>query len=438
MQSLTSEVILRTLPGIILCAAAMAYADDVPTGFDNLSNGFVDQGTFQADLAKFEQVEAIADGLGPLYNAQSCRECHQNPVSGGASQVTELRVGHRDRKGRFQDPRIPIARGTIVITGRSLVNDRAICPNKAFPDIEIQERVPNRENIRTFRVSVNLLGDGFVEAVADQTLIDLARTQCRASRGTICGQALRVPIVEAKGQTAIGRFGWKDQHASLRSFAADAYLNEMGITNPLQPDEVTNLCNTVSEPNDTPGADGLADTDHFARFVRSTKAPPRDSTLAATAKAAKGAALFNRVGCAACHVPSLTTAPAGTKVNGGAFTVPDALGGKTFHPYSDFLLHDIGTGDGIVMAMTEHYGKDAYEIHWKGWSDRAQQQTQNKIRTPPLWGVRMRTRLMHDGGSLTFTDAIRRHRGEAGGVVRKFNNLGRSDREAIEEFLRSL
>ena len=438
MQSLTGGVILRTLFGIVLCATATAEADEAPTGFDNLTNGFVDQDTFQADLAKFEQVEAIADGLGPLYNAQSCRECHQNPVSGGASQITELRVGHLDRKGRFQDARIPIARGTVVITGRSLVNDRAICPNKAFRDTEIQERVPNRENIRTFRVSVNLLGDGFVEAVADQTLIDLARAQCHASRGAICGQALRVPIVEAKGQTAIGRFGWKDQHASLLSFAGDAYLNEMGITNPLQRDEVTTLCNTVSEPNDTPGADGLADTDHFARFVRSTKAPPRDATLAATPTAAKGAALFHRVGCAACHVPSLTTAPTGTKVNGGAFTVPDALGGKTIHPYSDFLLHNVGTGDGIVMAMTEHYGKDAYEIAWKGRSDQAQQRTRNKIRTPPLWGVRMRPRLMHDGGSLTFTDAIRRHRGEAGRAVRKFNDLDRSDRQAIEQFLRSL
>jgi len=92
----------------------------------------------------------------------------------------------------------------------------------------------------------------------------------------------------------------------------------------------------------------------------------------------------------------------------------------------------------MVMAMTEHYGKDAYEIAWKGRSDQAQQRTRNKIRTPPLWGVRMRPRLMHDGGSVTFTDAIRRHRGEAGRAVRKFNDLDRSDRQAIEQFLRSL
>ena len=437
MQSLTRAV-LRALPAIILSASAIARADEALTGFDISTNGFADQNTFQADLASFEEVETIKDGLGPLYNAQSCRECHQNPVTGGASQITELRVGHLDHKGRFQNARIPIARGTVVITGRSLVNDRAICPNKDFPDTEIQERVPDRENIRTLRISLNLLGDGFVEAIADQTLIDLARSQCRASRGTICGQALRVPILEAPGQTAIGRFGWKDQHASLLSFAADAYLNEMGITNPLQPNEVTTLCNTADEPNDKLGDDGLADIDRFARFIRSTKAPPRDHTLAATPKAVRGAALFNRVGCTTCHVQSLTTAPTGTKVNGGAFTVPGALGGKTIHPYSDFLLHDVGTGDGIVIAMPEHYGTNAYEIDWKGLSDRLMQRTRNKIRTPPLWGVRMRTRLMHDGGSTTFTDAIQRHRGEARQVVRKFNDLSRSDRHAIEEFLRSL
>jgi hypothetical protein len=111
-----------------------------------------------------------------------------------------------------------------VVTGRSLVNDRAICPNAAFPDKEIQERVPETENIHTFRLSLNLLGDGFIEAVADQTLIDLSKQQCKSSRGKICGQILYVPIVEAPGQMGAGRFGWKDQYASLLSFAGDAYL----------------------------------------------------------------------------------------------------------------------------------------------------------------------------------------------------------------------
>src|SRR5574340_1199680 len=204
-------------------ASVFQQFPEAPTGFDNKSNGVVDDATHQADQEKFDEVEEVPDGLGPLYNAQSCRECHQNPTSGGAT----------------------------------LVNDRAICPNAAFPDTEIQERVPESERIRTARISLNLLGDGFVEAVADQTLIAIASEQCKTTRGKICGQVLYVPIVEAPGQTGVGRFGWKDQRASLLSFSGDAYLNEMGITNRLQPDEVTRLCNSVQEPNDTPGPDGL-------------------------------------------------------------------------------------------------------------------------------------------------------------------------------------
>jgi CxxC motif-containing protein (DUF1111 family) len=349
-----------------------------------------------------------------------------------------LRVGHRGHDGKFQNPEIPINHGAEIIKGRSLVNDRAICPNAAFPGVEIQERVLDSEKIRTFRVSLNLLGDGFVEAVPDQTFVDLAKDQCKKNHDRICGQVLYVPIVEAPGQTGAGRFGWKDQHASLLSFSGDAYLNEMGITNRLQPDEVTNLCNTASEPNDTPGPDGLADIDHFARFIRATEAPARDAQLAQTPKAREGAGLFDKIGCDQCHVQTLTTAPAGTKINGGTFAIPDALGGKQFHPYGDFLLHNVGTGDGIVQSMTEHYGKKMYSITWKNLSIPAFESTANKIRTAPLWGVRLHSRLMHDGASVTLLDAILRHRGEAEHVTDKFEKLKPAEKEALLEFLRSL
>lgn len=411
--------------------------DEAPAGFDNKSNGVADDATHQADQAKFDEVEGVADGLGPLYNAQSCRECHQNPTSGGASQVSELRVGHLGPGGRFENPNIPINRGAEVISGRTLVNDRAICSGGAFPDTEIQERVPDSESIRTTRISLNLLGDGFVEALADQTLLDLARDQCKASHGKICGLAIHVPIVEAPGQTGIGRFGWKDQHASLLSFSGDAYLNEMGITNRLFPDEVTKLCNTASEPNDTPGPDGLSDVDHFARFVRALKAPARDEKLAATAKAKKGSELFDKAGCAECHVRSLTTAAAGTKINGGAFTVPPALGSKTFHPFGDFLLHDVGTGDGIAIPVVEHYARMAHRMP-KECPPESFQKTRNRVRTAPLWGLRLRPRMMHDGASFTLRDAILRHRGEAEKSAERFRHMRWSDQEALEEFLRAL
>ncbi len=436
MRSL--RVVAALAAAVVALACFASSPAEAPTGFDNKSNGMVDDATHKTDQGTFEEVEAISDGLGPLYNAQSCRECHQDPTSGGSSQVTELRVGHEGPDHRFMNPEIPINRGAVVISGRTLVNDRAICPNAAFPTTEIQERVPETENIRTTRVSLNLLGDGFVEAVADQTLVDLAHKQCQDSHHKICGQVIYVPIVEAPGETGVGRFGWKDQHASLLSFSGDAYLNEMGITTRLFPDEVTTLCNTASEPNDTPDPDGLDDLDHFARFIRASKAPARDAQLAATPAATRGSELFEKIGCTTCHVATMTTAPSGTAINGGKFTIPDALGGKTFHPYSDFLLHNVGTGDGIVVPFVEHYGRKMSAIKWKNFSGEEFHNARFKMRTAPLWGVRLHSRLMHDGATVTLRDAVTRHGGEAAEVRHKFEKLSHADQEAILQFLSSL
>ncbi|HUI43214.1 MAG TPA: di-heme oxidoredictase family protein [Terriglobia bacterium] len=422
------------------CITIAVYSQNpgAPTGFDNQTNGMVDQTTHDADQKTFEEVEQVSDGLGPLYNAQSCRECHQNPASGGVSQIAELRVGHRDRKGQFENPSVSVNDGQAEITGRTLVNDRAICPNSAFPNIQLQERVPETETIRTKRLSLNLLGDGFVEAVPDAALLDIARKQCQSTHRRICGQALYVPILEAPGKTAVGRLGWKDQHASLLSFAGDAYLNEMGITNKLFPAEVTALCNSVSEPNDTPGSDGSEDIDKFARFIRASEAPPRDHALAQTPAAQEGSRLFGKIGCSTCHVPALVTAPAQTAIDGGTFAVPDALGGREFHPYGDFLLHDVGTGDGIAVAVEEHYGKAAMARVGPSFSMTALLGAANKVRTAPLWGVRTHSRLMHDGATLTLRDAILRHKGEAQEVTGQFRRLTPKQQDALLTFLRSL
>src|SRR5882672_3895452 len=235
------------LSALLISTALAASMVEAPVGLDGQTNGVVDQATHDANRQTFDEVETIEDGLGPVYNAQSCRECHQNPVSGGASQVSELRVGHTVR-GRFQNPVVRINNGKDTITGRTLINDRAICP-------QAQESVPDGNPIRTFRVSLNLLGDGFVENVPDLELLALA-----ALNG---GVAIQVPILESPGQVGVGRFGWKDQHASLLSFSADAYLNEQGVTNRLLPTEVTPICNPpdVPEPNDVGN-----DIDIFARF----------------------------------------------------------------------------------------------------------------------------------------------------------------------------
>jgi CxxC motif-containing protein (DUF1111 family) len=374
---------------------------EAPTGFDNLTNGFSTQANMDAARDVFaNEVEEIADGLGPLYNAQSCRECHQSPslgnAVGGSSQVTELRAGHFNGTS-FVDA-----------AGGSLISDRAIAPGW-------QEQVGTGNEVRTFRISLSIFGDGFVESIDSNTLAAISTNQPAAQRGTF----IQVPVLEAGGALRGGRFGWKAQNASLLSFAADAYVNEEGITSPLLTAESTSngrstaTIDTVADPEDVGGAD-IA---QFALFMRSLKAPPRGSTANSTS-AVNGSTLFTQTGCVVCHVRTITTAPAGTVINQGAFTVPTSLGDKNIHPFCDFLLHDVGTGDGIVQN--------------------GGQSTANKLRTAPLWGVRTRGRLMHDGETTNRTEAILRHAGEANGVINNFRNLSATQRNQLVTFLQSL
>jgi CxxC motif-containing protein (DUF1111 family) len=389
-------------------------ATEAPTGFDNLTNGFTEQGpdfeslnednvvalrSFNDNRFIFEEVEKIQDGLGPTYNAQSCRECHQNVVTGGASQVAELRSG-RTQDGQFFES-----------LGGTLIHSRA-----TYPDLV--EQITPEDNTVTFRISTNTLGNGFVESIANSTLLAIRSKQPEAMRGT----AIMVPVLEAGSKARIGRFGWKGQHASLVSFSADAYLNEMGITTPLFPEENTSNGRYVGygsgyDPVADPEDDGV-DVVAFADFMRATKAPPRGTI---TADVSAGEALFNKTGCAVCHTPSITTARPGTKINGGVITVPAALGNKIIHPYSDFLLHDIGTGDGIPVLPLPEYASTA-----------------NQMRTAPLWALRTRNRLMHDGLSLTKQDAIQRHAGQAADVTKKYNALSDAEKNQLLAFLNSL
>ena len=376
---------------VLLLAAPVAFAvvaTEAPTGFDNLTNGFEAQAQMDLDRAVFEEREQIADGLGPIYNAQSCAECHQNPVTGSSSQITELRVGRFDGTTFTDRP------------GGSLNNDRAI-------DASIQERVAGADNVRDFRSSLSILGDAYVEALPDSFFTSNQTNQI--NQLGVGGQIIRVPVSEAAaGTTRIGRFGWKNQHASLMSFAADAYLNEMGITSPLQPTEkVSNLGNSasfdhVADPEDhaTASDPNGADIGSFTRFMRSLKPPPQDPAFINTSDAIAGKALFHSIGCDLCHIATATTVAAGTVINGTTYTVPAAIGSKNIHPYSDFLLHDVGTGDGIVQN--------------------GGQSTMFKLRTPPLWGLRTRDRLMHDTVSFTRDDAIQRHTNEAEPVIENY------------------
>jgi CxxC motif-containing protein (DUF1111 family) len=403
MEKKVKRVLVTNAVVLALVAVPLVYAVEAPAGFDNLTNGFTSQTQFDLDRDTFAEQEFIPDGLGPLYNAQSCGECHGNPVVGGTSQITELRKGRFDGF-TFTDP-----------PGGSLNNDRAI-------NAAIQERVAGADNVIALRSSLNVLGDGFIEALPDSFFTNTQAAQPSGMKG----QIISVPVSESPGVTRIARFGWKNQHASLVSFAADAYLNEMGITSPLQATENTSNGTSVAAFDTVPDPEDAAtvadpqgtDVNAFARFMRSTKVPPRDTALANTSDAIAGASLFNSIGCNICHTTSATTAPTGTSFNGGKFIVPAALGSMTFHPYSDFMLHDIGEGDGIVQ---------------NGGAS-----TRNKMRTAPLWGLRTHARLSFDLLDVTRNNAILFHFGEANGVVNNYLNLSVTQQNQLITFLNSL
>jgi len=290
-------------------------------------------------------------------------------------------------------------------------------------DARIVEHISTAETVKAFRVTLSTLGDGFVECLANATLQNNVAAQPVGQRGTLT----QVPVTEANNTLRIGRFGWKGQHASLVSFSGDAYLNEMGITNPFDgsggtqenpastADGVVNVTfPSIFDPVEDPEDDGL-DVLAFADFMAATRAPRRG---AITAAVTRGDALFNSVGCAVCHTRTFTTAAPGTLINGGAFAVPAALGNKIIHPFSDFALHNVGTGDGIVQN--------------------AGQATANQLRTPPLWGIRARNRLMHEGLNVTIFDSIQLHAGQATTARNNFNALTAAQRNDLIAFVLSL
>jgi CxxC motif-containing protein (DUF1111 family) len=374
---------------------------EAPTGFDNKTNGFSTQADMDEAMDTFSEVELLEDGIGPTFNNVSCVSCHQAPFGqvGTGSQITELRAGHFNGINFVDHP------------GGSLINDRA-------NDRSIQEHILTGNEVTTLRLTLSIAGDGFVEAVDSNTFLAISNAQPAAQRGTV----IQVAVNEAGNAVRVGRFGWKNQNSSLLSFAGDAYINEMGVTNRLFPVENTSNGTVVQggpfdgKPDPAGvGEDDANDIDLFTLFMRSIKAPPRGPINAAVTA---GQQTFVAIGCGTCHVGTITTAPAGTVINAGALVVSAALGDKNIHPFGDYLLHNIGTGDGIVQN--------------------GGQGTRNQVRTAPLWGIGARTRFMHDGASVTVTDAVARHGGQAATARANFNNLSATSRSNVLAFIFSL
>lgn len=346
---------------------------------------------FDAGKEDFLEVESPEDGLGPAFNGRSCAECHAAPAIGGVGNQSVTRAGRLDQ-GRFEAPE-----------GGSLIH------KFSNPDHRCQAQITPRANVIATRIAIPIFGDGLIEAIPEETIQALADNPQNADG--IRGRAAHVQD-PATNTRRIGRFGWKAQQATLLGFSGDAYLFEMGITNDLFPTEAASgipperlaACDAVADPEDKRDPiTGRRAIDNFANFMRFL-APP--SRLPRTQESGAGEQLFQSIGCAACHRQVLQTGP---NTNPALDRRPVAL-------YSDLLLHDIGTGDGIAQA-------DAGP---------------NEFRTPPLWGLRFRRQLLHDGSALTYGAAIDKHSGEASRVRERFRALSDRDRGNLFAFLSTL
>jgi CxxC motif-containing protein (DUF1111 family) len=388
-------------------AISKPLVSEAPSGFDDKTNGFVTQAVFNAGMGAFNKHYFERDGLGPVFNLQTCLRCHQFPTIGGAGLITLVRAGSFDGK-KFTAP-----------AGGTLIHFSGVPPT-------LVEKLLPEFNVVSKRTATSILGAGFIEALADDTLRAIASQQPRKSQGKIRGQAIGVSVLESPGSQRLGRFGWKNSHASLFSFTGDALRNEIGITNPLYPTENSFNGKSVAEYDKAPDPEvDLRRLETISNFLRATKAPARIAELAETSEALAGEKIFASVGCAICHITTLKTMPVGSVTNGGKLTINEALGDKIIHPFSDFLLHDVGTGDGIV--------------------ENGSQDTRNKIRTAPLWGLGMRIKrlgdnlaLMHDGGSPTVEKAILRHAGEASVVMDEYQKLTGEKKRLLLAYLSSL
>jgi CxxC motif-containing protein (DUF1111 family) len=349
---------------------------------------------FEEGREDFRENEEVLDGLGPVFNERSCVACHNVPAIGGGSTRTVTRFARRVN-GTFD---------ALTALGGMLIQDHAIGPADGSSHTFRRENVPAQATIVVQRRSPALFGLGLVDATPDADFVALAATQT-GTRDRVAGRVNLVDNARA-GMKTVGKFGWKAHVPTLIQFAGDAYVNELGITSPDFPNENCPQGNCAELAfNPLPGINddggGLVLLHNFMTLLA---APPRGAQNRDTAD---GEATFERIGCTQCHVATMRT---------GAHPIA-ALDRKTYHPYSDFLLHDMGAlGDGLEMGSAAG----------------------NEIRTAPLWGLRFITRYLHDGRATTLDAAILAHDGQARPARDRYAGLTGQAKTKLMAFLGSL
>jgi len=460
-RNMTRVKVLATIMLVALAVVAAAWAQlaardpgvrSGPSGAGGMLPGLTagEQNFFRAGKAQFEQLEQLADGLGPRFNLDSCVGCHAQPATGGTSPATNPQVavatagGARNTVPFFLRPDGPVrevrfrnrldgsgpdggVHDLFVISGRSDGSgvDATGCGIRQEDFNALFN--PFNPNL-IFRIPTPVFGAGLIEQISDAAIV--ANQRANAFQKNALGIGGRAHQINTNGNDGtIARFGWKAQNKSLLLFAGEAYNVEIGITNELfqtERDE-TPSCQLITVPNNVANTDGtgldfVSDIEKFAFFMRFL-APPKPSpdTPGGAASIARGQALFATVGCALCHTPTLAT---------GATTVA-ALQNQQVNLFSDLLLHHMGPklADGIAQGQAQG----------------------DEFRTAPLWGLGQRLFFLHDGRATNLLQAIFAHYSdvagtgelpappsEANAVILRFLGLGSSQQQDLINFLRSL
>ncbi|WP_051141299.1 di-heme oxidoreductase family protein [Salisaeta longa] len=370
---------------------------------------------------------AVNGGLGPAFVQPSCDACHARDGRTPGEVLMRLSTpgtgphgGARPADGFGTQLQTRALYG-YPVEGRLAVQQQTIRGEMADgtpytltkPVYTIESPYgPLPANLLTsVRAPRPVFGLGLLEAVPDATLRELAATQQAAANG-ISGEVNMVWNMETKTKD-IGRFGWKATQPTLLQQSADAYIHDMGVTSSLFPNELT---------DDQPGFDdGLSDEpeitdetlDDVTFYVQTLAVPARRNIDDPAVQ--QGARLFEQIGCATCHRPTLRT---------GTLEGVPSVSNQTIHPFTDMLLHDMGPD----LAD----GRPVFDASGQEW------------RTPPLWGIGLtdlvngRAEYLHDGRAETLQEAILWHGGEARAAQQAYTRLSKDERDAVLAFLRSL
>ena len=400
---------------------------------------FVGNSFFNQNWVTAPASTTARDGLGPLFNARSCASCHfkdgrgRPPDFNGESPTGFLvRLSLRERDlhfanlpepnygGQFQDTALEEMdkEGDLILRYDTIQGQFADGtpyelrqPRVLFESLNYGEMHP--EVFTSARVGSQLIGLGLLEAIPEARLLELADPNDADGDG-ISGRPNFVRD-QLSNRQVIGRFGWKANQPTILQQAASAFHGDLGITTSIFPEQNCSPVQTDCQQALDGGSPEIEDDDllKVVLYLSSLAVPAQRGFDSEQVQ--RGEAVFNQLGCAACHVDTHHT---------GLHPSIPALSFQTIHPFTDLLLHDMGEG----LAD----GRPDFQATGQEW------------RTPPLWGIGLfqtvngHATYLHDGRARNLTEAILWHGGEAQAARDAFTELSASDRENLLAFLESL